>query len=201
MAEEFMRDTLRDRLIIAGMEEIGQHGIADFSLRRVAAACSTSCAAPYKHFKNKEDFIFEIIRYINRQWELLRDQVLSLFAGNLRKQLVEVCVAYIRFWAANPNYRSVLHASGRTLDDKQASERAKNSADIDGLTRSYCAACGADARDTERMVCAVKAVLYGITAMLENGELHSSDDTLDLIRSVIEREIDGSFCGREASSV
>ena len=107
-------DTLRDRLLIAGTNEIGLHGIADFSLRRVAASCNTSCAAPYRHFKNKEEFILEIIRYINRQWELLRDQILSLFEGDIRKQLIEVCVAYIRFWVANPNYRSVLAASEKT---------------------------------------------------------------------------------------
>ena len=42
-------DTLRDRLLIAGTNEIGLHGIADFSLRRVAASCNTSCAAPYRN--------------------------------------------------------------------------------------------------------------------------------------------------------
>ena len=65
-------DTLRDRLLIAGTKELGQYGMAEFSLRRVAAACGTSCAAPYKHFKNKEAFILEIIRYIDRQWEIGR---------------------------------------------------------------------------------------------------------------------------------
>lgn len=183
-------DTLRDRLLVAGTNEIGLHGIADFSLRRVAAACNTSCAAPYKHFKNKEEFILEIIRYINRQWELLRDQILSLFEGDAQKQLTEVCVAYIRFWVANPNYRSVLTASDKTLDEKQAGERAKNSADIGELLQSFCADAGRDEKETAQKLCTVKAILYGMTTMLENGELSNDAGTFDMIRGIIEREIE-----------
>lgn len=181
-------DTLRTRLLVAGTHEIGLHGIADFSLRRVAAACNTSCAAPYKHFKNKEEFILEIIRYINGQWELLRDQILSLFEGDIRRQLIEVCVAYIRFWVANPNYRSVLTASEKSLDEKQAGERAKNSADIGELLRKYRG--GADERGTDERLCTLKAILYGMTAMLENGELPNDAGTFDMIRKIIEKEMD-----------
>ena len=48
---------LKEKLLTAGIDEIMTHGMGDFSLRRVAAACGASCAAPYKHFKNKEEFI------------------------------------------------------------------------------------------------------------------------------------------------
>ena len=47
-------ESIRERLIIAGIKEIELHGFNDFSLRRVAAACEVSCAAPYRHYKNKD---------------------------------------------------------------------------------------------------------------------------------------------------
>ncbi len=184
MEEEFFSDTLRDKLIIEGANEIGQHGISNFSLRRVAAACNISCAAPYKHFKNKEEFILEIIRYINRQWVLLRDQILSVFAGDIRKQLVEVCIAYVRFWVANPNYRLVLMASGKTLDG------AETSVLMEQMIRTYCDSKGDDAGETERTVYAVKAILYGMTSMLENGELANEAKSYEYIRITIEKELD-----------
>ena len=53
MEEEYFSDTVRDKLIIAGADEISRYGMTNFSLRRVAATCNVSCAAPYKHFKNK----------------------------------------------------------------------------------------------------------------------------------------------------
>ena len=53
MDEELGSESVREQLIAAGTAELEAHGIADFSLRRVAAACNISCAAPYKHFKNR----------------------------------------------------------------------------------------------------------------------------------------------------
>ncbi|MBQ8497843.1 MAG: TetR/AcrR family transcriptional regulator [Clostridia bacterium] len=183
MEDEYFSDTLRDKLIIAGADEISQYGIHNFSLRRVATACNISCAAPYKHFKNKEDFILEIIRYINRQWSLLRDQILTLFTGDIRKQLVEVCIAYVRFWVANPNYRSVLLASEKEL------EGAEKSTSVEALIRTYCASNGDDTDETERTVYAIKAILYGMTAMMENGELQNIPKTYEHIRVTIEKEL------------
>ena len=121
--------------------------------------------------KNKEEFILEIVRYINRQWELLREQIRALFANDIRKQLVEVCIAYVRFWVANPHYRSVLMSSQMELDKTRESNSMEN------LIRTYCADQGADADETERTVYAVKAIIFGMTAMMENGELLNEPKT------------------------
>ena len=91
-------ETVKQKLIIAGIKEIEMHGITDCSLRRVASACNVSCAAPYKHFKSKEDFIAEIVLYIHSQWTMLEEQVMSVFEGDVKKQLIETCIAYIKFW-------------------------------------------------------------------------------------------------------
>ncbi len=188
--EEFLsHDPLRDRLIIAGIAEIEQHGIAGFSLRRVAASCNTSCAAPYKHFKNKDDLILEIIRYVNRQWELLRDQILTLHVGEPMDRIVEVCVAYIRFWVANPNYRFALKAQGKEYNASKFSEKPNDERTIENLTRAYCAANHVGADEMERKVYAVKAILYGMTTMLDDGELQNSSETYENIRKTLRREL------------
>lgn len=180
---EYISDTVKDKLIIEGANEISRHGIANFSLRRVAAACNISCAAPYKHFKNKEELILEIVRYINRQWELLCAQVLSLFEDNPRRQLTEICIAYIRFWVANPNYRSVLSTSEKEM---RITEHATS---VEDLIRRYCKSNGDDFDETERTVCALKAILYGMTAMMESGELQNIPKTYDYIRVTVEKEL------------
>ena len=179
MEDEFFSDTVRDRLIVAGADEISQYGMNNFSLRRVASACNISCAAPYKHFKNKEDFILEIIRYINRQWELLYEQILTLFEDDSLRKLTEVCVAYVRFWVANPNYRSVLAVS----------EQEPTSVSVDGMIRKYCTDKGADDYDAERTVIAIKALVYGVTVMIESGELENTPKTYEYIRATLEKEL------------
>ena len=189
MEEILNHDPLRDRLIIAGIAEIEQQGIAGFSLRRVAAACNTSCAAPYKHFKNKDDLILEIIRYVNRQWELLRDQILSLYTGESMERIVEVCVAYIRFWVANPNYRFALKAPGKEYNASKFSEKPNDEKTIENLIRAYCTGNQVEFEETERMVYAVKAILYGMTAMLDDGELQNTPQTYENIRKTLRIEL------------
>ena len=184
-----MKESLRERLIIAGMDEITHYGIANFSLRRVAAACNTSCAAPYKHFKNKDEFILEIVRYINLRWELLRDQVWALFDSDKQKQLVEICVAYIRFWIANPNYRSILSA-GDGIFGTDINKNVVESVSIENLIRQYCEESGGlDEEETERRIVAVKAITYGVTTMLEHGELQNTPKTFGYIRKIFENEL------------
>ena len=184
-----MKEGLRERLLIAGTEEIARYGIANFSLRRVATACNTSCAAPYKHFKNKDDFILEIIRYINRQWELLRDQVIRLFENDKQKQLVEICVAYIRFWIANPNYRAILSASDG-LFGAQDAPSVVESVSVETLVRAFFAERdGMGEEEVMRRIVAIKALTYGITTMLEHGELQNTPQTFAYIRRIFEREL------------
>lgn len=171
------KKSLRERLIIAGIDEIAEHGITDFSLRRVAAVCNTSCAAPYKHFKNKDELILEIIAYINSQWVLLKTHILEIFRDDSAKALTEVCIAYIRFWIANPNYRTILAKSGRGF--------LSDSSGIKALVSEYCDENSIDGEERERKIFAVTAFIYGTTSMLEHEELPNDDTTFAFVRKTI----------------
>ena len=178
------KDTLRTRLIIEGAKEIADNGIAGFSLRKIAAKCGTSCAAPYKHFKNKDELIIEIINYINSQWELLRNQILMIFKEDAHKQLIEVCIAYIRFFVTNPSYRKVLSAYNKESDIKEHSFL-----DMDALIMSYCQSKADSEEQAMRRIVSMKAKIYGITVMLEHEELPNNEKTYAMIRSILEDEL------------
>ena len=79
---------MRQLLIEAGIEEINRSGVAEFSVRRVAQACGVSCAAPYKHFKDRREFIAAIIEYVNEQWYERQEMILAQCTGGLREQIV-----------------------------------------------------------------------------------------------------------------
>ncbi len=182
MEEDYQHDPLRDRLIVAGLNEIGQYGISGFSLRRVSAACGTSCAAPYKHFKNKEELIREIIRYVNHQWELLRNQVISAAGDDPLPQIIEANIAYTRFWIANPNYHFALNDT----TEEELNDRADSAHSIAHLIQRYCKMNGDSAELTKRKVYAIKAMLYGMTTMLDRGELGNHAETYHHIRAIIQ---------------
>lgn len=178
MAKAPETDSLRERLIRAGIEEISAHGIADFSLRRVATACQVSCAAPYRHFKNREEFIHATVAYINSQWGLLQDNIVRLYQQEPHRQLIELCIAYIRFLVANDNYRSVLVASGEYWegDDRIAT-----------LLSTRKKAQGEKEKEQECRLYAIRAIIYGTVAMLESGELPNEEASFDMIRETLNK--------------
>ena len=169
--------TVREQLITAGIVELEAHGMADFSLRRVATACNLSCAAPYKHFKGKEDLIEAIFAHIHNQLELLLQQIRQVHREP-KEQLVESCLAYIRFCIANPHFRAVLMLSGRRLPLADTVERLMpaclpNLSEEERQDRGFC----------------IRSVAYGATLMLESGELEYTDSTMSRIRQSLKKQL------------
>lgn len=176
--EEHGSESVREQLIVAGIVELEAHGIADFSLRRVASACNLSCAAPYKHFKDKDEFIKAIFTYINSQLHLLLEQVAVVFHDNPKRHLIESCVAYIRFCLANPHFRAVLTLSENTLP----------LADTVNALLPACSSAS-DAETLENHGMALRALTYGAVLLLESKELPNTEQSMQRIRKQLEREL------------
>ena len=185
MEEYYQSEALRESLIIAGLKEIEVHGITDFSLRRVASACGVSCAAPYRHFKNKNDLILAIITYINDKWSLLRDQIFEIFKNDRRRCLIEICIANIRFWTANPHFRSVMLTDSRELDSDQLREKSRISGAADSLLIEYFKEKNLSDDEIQKKLFIVRSVMYGAVQMLGNGESYS----IEIIREFLEKEL------------
>lgn len=183
MEEGYTAGAVRERLIIAGIRELEAHGLNDFSLRRVAVASEVSCAAPYRHFRDKEELILEIIRYINRQWTLLQEQIILAFPSDSTRALTELGIAHIRFWIANPNFRSVLLLDTPEQEDPRLAERRKISEGISSLIRTYCRERGDSAEKEAEKVYAFQALIYGTVLMLGNQELSNDSETIAMIRT------------------
>ena len=59
--ESYHHGDLKQELIHNGLLLLNKEGIEGFSLRKVASMCEVSHTAPYKHFKDKDGLINEII--------------------------------------------------------------------------------------------------------------------------------------------
>jgi len=90
-------------MIEKGIELINEHGSKTLSLRKLAAACGVSHAAPYSHFANKEELLSAIESHITEQFAaVLKDSVKE--AGETPEGLFRMCCAYVLFFARNPEY-------------------------------------------------------------------------------------------------
>ena len=182
MAKSNETEQLREKLIIAGIHELEEHGMNDFSLRRVAVACEVSCAAPYRHFKSKEDLIIGIINYINSRWIMLQEQICIAFPDDKKRRLIEIGVAHIRFWIANPNFRSVILMDDADESSQRRAERKKISDSIERELHAYCTESGVANEDFARISYAFRALIYGTVLLLGNGEIDNDQVTIDNIK-------------------
>ena len=185
-AKERANDT-RNELIRAGIHELHEKGIEDFSIRSVAAACGVSCAAPYRHFKNKEDFINSIIGYVKRKWYLMQNMILSEYT-DVRERLTEISVAYVRFLVENPDFYSILMRNLDSMDGNGAVMSV--SLCTRGLIKAYCNEVNMSESDRVRKTYIVRSLIYGAATMIIGGELPPTEDTFDMIRYSISREFE-----------
>lgn len=180
----------QERLILEGIQELNEHGYQKFSVRRIAEKCGVSCAAPYKHFKNKHDYVATIIGCIYQSWLEANNEVVVNYQGSLRKQLTNICIEYIRFLVENPYFRSLLMQKDDEFDREYPDLRNC----ISNSTRQLIAEWAKEhhvADDVlQRKVVIMRAMLYGIALMFDNGELEYTEENLQIIHETIDREFD-----------
>ena len=177
---------LREQLILAGIEEINTHGVNDFSIRRTALACGVSCAAPYKHFKDKRDFICAIIDHVNDQWHQREEQVLAMCGSSLREQIVAISVQHVVFLMEKPHYREILMLK----DNLYHRIRGQGHSIMQQLQTAYFQQQGFDEATCRRKLMTVRSVIYGSVFLFGIGAVEFDQEAIDQIRQVIDREFD-----------
>lgn len=183
--------TSREALILAGIQQLLAQGVSGFSMRRVAAACGLSCAAPYKHFSGKEQFIYEILQYIRGRWVQREQAILDVCQGDTRAQLIEISLGYVRFMLDNPHFRSILMMSetgGLSLPGHPV--RTELSDTSRELIERYCQEVGMAPQVQRRKTFVVRSLIFGAALMMDSGELPDDEETAAIIRAAIEREFD-----------
>ena len=183
-------ETLRERLILAGIQEIEKHGVQNFSMRQVANACGVSCAAPYKHFQDKNHLILEIILYIQERWHAQREAIVARYAGDPRQQLIELSMAYIQFLLENPHFRSIIMLRDDSMNAQASRVKSGISQGTQQIIRQYCQQVHMPPDVERRKTYVVRSLIYGAALMLDNGELPATPDVMEAIRSAITREFD-----------
>lgn len=179
MEQNYIEESVRTRLILSGIRELEEHGIADFSLRRAAVAAQVSCAAPYRHFKDKDEYVSEIIKYVASKWTLLTNEIKKIFSDDPRRLAIETCISSLRFRAANSNFRSVF-----TLAAKVGESGVFDTAVIDAVTE-YCNASGITAEAREMKIFTARAIISGAVTLMHDGNI---EELLALAKAKFESE-------------
>ena len=183
--------TIRERLTLAALSEAEAFGFESFSMRRVANACGVSCAAPYKHFKNKSELLASVISYINEKWLERQEKTIARFAdAPLRRQLIELSCEYVRFMVENPRFLAVWTAKGKTGGVDYLPIKAKTSELSKALLRQYCDEFGVPEETARVKMYVVRSLIYGAALMFCNGDLPYDENTLQFVADFVDREFE-----------
>ena len=102
MSDNYHHGNLRQALIDAGIKIINEKGEENLSLRKVAALCNVSHAAPYAHFKDKDELIEAIKSSVTEQFtEALSEAVEG--APNAECAILEMGKSYVLFFINSKN--------------------------------------------------------------------------------------------------
>ena len=181
---------LREELILAGIHEINVYGINNISLRRIADACNVSCAAPYRHFKDKNELIIAIIDYVNDLWAARQEAVLRTCGDSLREQIIEISLNYIRFLMEEPIYRSVLTLKNDDFDNLYHKKRTQFGSLCQTLDAYLFARSGLEADDWKRKQMIFRSIIFGSIFLFDNGEFEYNESSMEHIRFTLNREFD-----------
>lgn len=119
---------LREALIKAALDLIKAKGPAGFTFAEAARAAGVSPAAPYRHFRDRDELMADLARqgferferFLATAWNEGRPDIFTAF-NNIGK-------AYLAFARTEPAYYAAMFEAGLPLDDypdlRQAGDRA-----------------------------------------------------------------------------
>ena len=111
MKDKYHHGNLKQELIEKGLEYIDKHGEESLSMRKLADSAGVSSAAPYAHFKNKEEYLDIVSKYITEKFcDALQSTIDS--CKDPTRILLELGKGYVFFFYENPLYYKFLFTRG-----------------------------------------------------------------------------------------
>ena len=185
---------LKKDLIEKGLQLLNSAGLEAFSLRKVADMCGVSHAAPYRHFKNKEELINAITMSVSDEFTSSINNALSKNEGDYYKQIVEVSKLYVKFMAENPEHFKFIfmtdHHDPIVIKNADFVQTDKWIVSIFkklfmGLRQNK----GADEYSWSIDALTVWSLIHGLTTLLVNNTIAYEGDYLEAVSAMLEEKL------------
>lgn len=170
---------LHSALIEAALSLIAENGMKAFTIRQVAKRAGVSHAAPYRHFKNKEDLLSAVAL---EGFDMVIKDTHRRFApcgGDSLRRFRESGLAYIDFAARYPSHYRVMFSAGEHHVEARLEKR---STEAFGILLSCIRKCQDEklVRDGDPSELAVAAwsIVHGYAMLIIDGFIHDPSDRL-----------------------
>lgn len=177
---------LRNQLIESGILLISEEGVKGFSLRKVAAKCGVSHAAPYSHFKDIEGLNHAMGEYVT---EKFTKKLAASMEGQQNNCIAVTLLgnAYIDFFSENPHYFQFLFYNSNLTIDLDSDENDDYPPFALFKKTAYQMFCDMGlAKDTYlNNLLALWSMVHGIASLLTNKGVHYTGDWNAILKESI----------------
>ncbi|MFK7842337.1 MAG: TetR/AcrR family transcriptional regulator [Sphingorhabdus sp.] len=183
--EKFHHGDLRHTLIEAGHSVLNEGGVDQLSLRDLSTRAGVSQSAPYRHFKNKEALLQELIDGGLREL-MLAYQEASDLAASPKERLRRACHAYLAFAADRPGlFQLVFESNGKFSATSISS--SDDSPSFILFVKMVAAAAPALPEDKRlEAASACWSVIHGFASLKSHGEFAKEVDETSLQINVVD---------------
>ncbi len=184
MADKYHHGNLRQALIDAGIRIINENGEENLSLRKVAAACDVSHAAPYAHFKDKEELIEAMKKSVTERFTDELETAVNK-GRNAEESIIFMGKAYISFFNKNPDYYTFLFGKLNICAHLQMDQLHEEDYPpfllLRKLYKTYLTENGIEQTDNEQEIGIIKtwALVHGMASIACMNGVHSSVNWVD----------------------
>ncbi len=181
---------LKNTLIHMGLKLLNEKGIEGFSLRKVAAMCNVSHAAPYKHFENKEELISAISAHVSSEFTSSLKEIAEKHEEDPYRQIIEMGKKYVGFMVENPDYLKFFFLNndknGIKADEYGLEECKGGPFQVFRTSAiNFLKSIGVKEENYTDNAIAMWAMVHGITVMLVNKTLIYEGDYIQLVERLL----------------
>ena len=177
---------LKHELMEKGLVLINKYGEDNLSLRKLAAECGVSNAAPYAHFKNKEDLISEIQNYVMGLFTAQLENAVSVCAES-KDIFIMLGKSYVMFFYKNPSYFDFLFSRKNIKVNVSLGETGENPPfDIlKKIASGYFSKRNMPEYEIENIVIAMWALVHGLSAITAMPNVEGNTDWEERVEAVL----------------
>ncbi len=188
--EKYHHGTLKQEMIEKGLQLLNRKGYEGFSLRKVAVLCNVSHAAPYKHFKSKEELISAITLQVTDSFRNSLQEAVDRHSRDPRIQILELGKQYVRFMVENPEHLKFLFLSKNTQpvfirEGKFYPPEHSPFCVFKKSAEDYLVSAGINPGEWAGDILTMWSVVHGFSVLIVNNNIRYEGDYLDLLNGML----------------
>lgn len=179
---------LRQELIQAGLKLIQEEGMEHLSLRKAAAMCGVSHAAPKSHFRDKEEFEEAIKDYVEEEFTRYLQEVVEENT-NPDELIRDMGRAFVRFFQDKPQC-FLLITNQKDIDIQMSKDCIKKSnyapfqLFVDEASRVF-GQKGVPKEEIPQQILYLWAVVTGLAGISVMQGFHYEGDWMEMVQKII----------------